>query len=280
MKVESADASTLLQIAKRREQNHQVRNVFSEILEAAGRRGYASAEPVEGEPLTSEDVQASWASWFEAERSGGRYESAKRPEELKQGYGEVLARAHAEGGYVRPKEFLKELSSDELAVVQHVHSLAEPINVDSLTEEGALNLLLPGAAQVDLNGDGYTRTGLAYGMRFPSSNTPAGVVEAWEEATAGMGLGERMMYELRMMMPLMTANMYLNEDGSYSHHYEPGDPEFRNPMAEPGYSYQQAAQDQLNHLDFVKNWITQEEYDRQSTFWESLQGLLQDKGAA
>jgi len=278
MKVDSATASILQQPTKTRNHDQQVQSIFSEILEAAGRSGYASAEKLEGVELTTEDVQDSWSSWFNAELSG-RYASVNRPEQLKQAFGEVLAQAHAEGGYVEPKQFLKGLSKGQLQAVQNAHWLADPIDVNSLTEEGALNLLLPGAAQVDLNNDGLTQSGAAYGMKFPDSNTPTKVVEAWEEATANLSFGEKMIYELQMMLPIMTANMFLDENGAYSHHYEPGDPEFRNPMAEAGYSYRQATQDQLDHLEFVKNWIPQEQYDRQTEFWQSLQGLLDEKGA-
>ena len=278
MKVDAFSAGTFLQEARITDQDHHVQNVFSEILRAAGRRGYQSAEDVTDEQISAEGVKKAWEDWFQSQRSG-RYAAVTSPEELKQGFGKVLSRAHAEGGYIQPKEFLKRLAAEELEAVQNAHWLADPIDVDSLTEEGALNLLLPGAAQVDANGDGLTQTGVAYGIKFPDSNTPASVVEAWEVATAGMDLRERMIYELQMKLPLLTANMHVDENGVYSHHYEPGDPEFRNPMAEAGYSYVQATQNQLDYLEFMKSRISTAEYDRQTEFWNRLQGLLIDRDA-
>jgi len=277
MKIDTLSASAPLQQAKTREQDYQVQSVFSEVLEAAGRSGYASARELEGDQLKPEDVRASWSNWFEAERAG-RYAIANRPEELKQEYGEVLERAFTEGGYAQPKDFLKKLTTDELKVVQNANWLADSIEVNSLSEEGALNLLLPGAAQVDLNQDGMTQTGLAYGVKFPDSNTPLEVVEAWDEATADLSFGEKSIYELQMKMPLLTANMSFDESGAYTQRYEPGDPEFRNPLAEAGYSYQQAAQDRLEHLEFVKIWIPQEQYERQTEFWGKFSERLDEKG--
>ena len=62
------------------------------------------------------------------------------------------------------------------------------------------------------------RRGVAYGMRFPDSNTPTEVVAAWEEATADLSPSERMIYELQMVTPIITANIHLDENGAYSHH--------------------------------------------------------------
>lgn len=273
MIVDAASASTPVWQAKTREQDQQVQSVFSEVLEAAGRSGYVSAGELEGDQLTAEDVRDSWSGWFEAERAG-RYAMARRPEELKQGYGEVLVRAVTEGGYEQPIEFLQGLTKDELKVVQDVNWLADSINVGSLSEEGALNLLLPGATQVDLNQDGVTQAGSAYGIKFPDSNTPTEVVEAWDEATVDLSIGEKMIYELQMKSPLLTANIVLDDNGAYSHRYEPGDIEFKNPMAETGYSYQQAVQDQLDSLEFGKNQIPKARYERQKEFWQKFYALL------
>jgi len=273
MIVDATRASTPLQQTNVREQDKQVQAVFSEVLEAAGRSGYASARAAQSEQLTAEEVRASWSGWFDAERTG-RYATARQPEELKQGYGELLGRALTEGGYEQPIEFLQGLTKEELKVVQDVNWLADSIKVGSLAEEGALNLLLPGAAQVDLNQDGMTQTGLAYGIKFPDSNTPADVVEAWDKATDGLSLDEKMVYELQMKMPLLTANIVLDENGTFSHRNEPGDIEFRNPMAETDYSYQQAAQDWLEHLEFIKSLIPLQQYERQTEFWRKFDALL------
>jgi len=241
MKIDSLGSSSLLtQSQQKREQDHDVQNLFSAMLAQAGRQGYASAEApdqvLEGQQSLTEGLQRTWDSWFTVELNG-RYAQASNPEQLKQSFGEIIVRSHCRRGLRRSKGFLQNLSQDELAVIQKVQSLASPIQVGSLTEEGALNLLLPPATQVDLNNDGITRSGVAKGLRFPSSNTPAAVVKAWKETTEGMSFGETATAELQMMLPLLTANLIVDDNGKFVRQYEPGDPEFRNPLAASDYSY-------------------------------------------
>jgi hypothetical protein len=133
-------------------------------------------------------------------------------------------------GYAEPQGFLARLSEEELAVVLRVHSLADEIQVESLSDEGAMNLLLPSAAQVDLNHDGLTRSGRAYGIRFPDSSTPPKVVSAWEQVTAGMHWSERINYEIQMLMPLLTANLVSDESGQFLYAPRAGRSRFRQPV--------------------------------------------------
>lgn len=260
-------------------QYHVVQDVFSEVLAAAGRDGYVSAEAVpEDVPLTDQ-ISASWSDWFDSERRGGCYLNDGESERLKQPYGELLLRAYEEGGYADPKAFLQSLSSDELAVVQDVHHLADPIRVDSLSEEGAVNLLIPPAAQIDLNRDGFTRCGAAYGMRFPDSNTPAPVAEAWDEATADMPLGDRMTFEMQMMLPLLTTNIVVNDAGEFVRIREPGDTDFVNPMASSNYSYVQVTQDRLEYLEAYRYQMPTGQYEKGVAFWTRFQELLVEHDA-
>lgn len=256
-----------------------VQDVFSEVLAAAGREGYASAEAIPDDRPLADHIASSWSDWFDGESRHGRYQNEPNGEELKLAYGEILVRAHEEGGHADPHAFLKKLSEDELAVVQQVHRLADPINVDELTVEGAVNLLVPPAAQIDLNRDGLTRCGVAYGLRFPDSNTPPEVVTAWEEATAGMSFEDRMIYEFQMTLPLLTANIVVDDQGHFVRRYEPGDPEFTNPMASSEYSYVQAAQDRLDYLELFKTRMSPEQYERDMAFWTRMHELLGEHGA-
>lgn len=278
MKVGSPVASNGLSQLQRREQDHHAQNAFSAVLTEAGRKGYASAEAPDAQQPLTESITTSWDTWFTGELSG-RYQRVAKPDELKQTFGEILVRAHEEGGYIDPKGFLQQLSRDELAAVQNVQGLASGINVGALTEEGALNLLLPPAAQVDLNHDGLTRNGAAYGGRFPDSNTPTAVVTAWEEATEGMDTGELLMAQFQMISPTILANMVFDENGTFSHRNEPGDPDFKNPMAADNFSYVGVTKDRLTHLEYMKNEISAEQYERQSSFWSKFQKLLIEKGA-
>ena len=280
MQVEIVGAAGSLSAQQAREPEHVVQGVFTAVLQAAGRDGYASAEAISDDAPLADQIAASWADWFDGQRINGRYQNSADAGLLKQSYGEILVQAYDQGTYADPKAFLDSLSEDQLDVVRRVHSLAEPISVDDLSEEGALNLLIPPPAQVDLNHDGFTRSGIAYGMRFPDSNTPADVTAAWEEATEGMSLGERMLYEFQMMLPLLTANIVCDEDGRFLERYEPGDPRFTNPMASDDYSYAGAVQDCLDYLERFRSQMPPERYEADTAFWTKLQGLLAERGVA
>lgn len=266
-------------LSLRQQREHAVQDVFSAILAEVGREGYASAQAVADDQPMAEQITACWSDWFDGERQGGRYATRTEAEALKQSYGEILVRAYEEGGHAAPKDFLASLSKDELAVVQHVHALADRIQVESLSEEGALNLLVPPAAQVDLNRDGLTQSGAAYGFRFPDSTTPPEVVQAWEEATAGMSWGEQAVYQMQMKMPLLTANIVCDRDGRFLHRREPGDPDFVNPMASAGYSYLNATQEHLDYLETFRNQMPIEQYERDKAFWAMFQERLTENGA-
>ena len=58
------------------------------------------------------------------------------------------------------KEFLNTLSSDELSTLQHYTGLADEINVDSLSNEGAYNLLMHDYEKYDFNNDGMVQNGI------------------------------------------------------------------------------------------------------------------------
>lgn len=280
MRIESLPAADPSPIPSRRERDHEVQNLFSDILAAAGRRGYASAATGGQERPLADRIGTSWSNWFDGERLGGRYRGEPSADDLKQSYGEILVRACEEGGYVDPKGFLQSLSSEDLSVVQRVQRLAGTIEIATLSEEGALNLLVPPAAQVDLDQDGLTRCGEAHGLRFPDSNTPAAVVEAWEKATEGMSFRELATCQLQMVLPLLTANIACDENGAFLRRYELGDPEFTNPMAAADYSYVRAVQDRLDYLDYMEARLPRDQYDRDKAFWSRLKGLLVENGVS
>ncbi len=115
-------------------------------------------------------------------------------------YRDVLKKADAQGGFEDPQAFLQGLNAQELRAIQHMHNLADPIDVDSLTEEGALNLLLPQTMARDLDGNGLTSVGAAQMMIFPPTNAPQSVKDAWQAAMADVEPGMRMTMELKMWM--------------------------------------------------------------------------------
>ncbi|QDS96148.1 hypothetical protein FF011L_49560 [Roseimaritima multifibrata] len=262
---------------RQRAADQSLQDVFSQVLAESGHAGYRTSQPVDPDVATDQQVQTAWDDWFSVTMQGS-YRTLESPQDLKQKYGEVLNQAYREGAYLDPKSFLARLSSDDLQVVQDIQRLGDPIDVQGLSDEGALNLLIPRAAQVDLNGDGLTQSGKGYGIRFPDSRTPQPVADAWYETTDGMSWGEQAHYQLQMKMPLLTANFVFDESGAYSHHYEPGDPEFRNPMEEDGFSYFGITEDMLGYLDAFKNQIDPEQYQRDTTFWSKLQANLAENG--
>ncbi|MCA9158538.1 MAG: hypothetical protein KDA72_09435 [Planctomycetales bacterium] len=278
MRIESQQPEVMTLQQTRRAQDKNIQNVFSEVLREAGRQGYVSAEVAESAEPLQERVQQSWDRWYQTERTGGRYASSEAPKNLGETFGNVLMKAYEQGAYVAPKPFLKGLTEAELKSVQNSHWLAEPINVDSLTEEGALNLLIPPAAQVDLNGDGFTRSGTAYGMKFPDSTTPREVTLAWDAATAEMPEGDRMTYELQVVSSIPFANMTVAPDGTLTvRSFD--DPDWVNPLMADGYSFLKVTQDRINSLDYFKNQMDALRYEKDRSFWSKFQDQLRAFGA-
>lgn len=101
------------------------------------------------------------------------------------------------------KGFLASLNAQDLALLQQAKGLAGTINVASLSEEGAANLLLEHAAQVDLNNDGIVEVGIGKMMTFPPPNAPQAAKDAWEAATAGMSERDRMSLSGHIGLPLL-----------------------------------------------------------------------------
>tara|TARA_R110002049_G_scaffold182485_2_gene350363 strand:- start:104281 stop:105273 length:993 start_codon:yes stop_codon:yes gene_type:complete len=278
LKIENNPTGVTTLQQTRRAEDKNIQTVFSEVLRHADRAGYASASSIESDQPLDILVQESWNSWYQVERLG-RYRSPEAPQDLGESFGGILQKAYDANAYVDPKSFLKGLSASELKSVQNTHWLADPINVDSLTEEGALNLLIPSAAQVDLNHDGLTQSGLSYGIRFPDSLTPPDVAAAWEEVTDGMAPMEVALFELRMKLPVLTSNIVLDADGRFLHQRSPGDPDFVNPMNAEDYSFIQVTKDWIGHLEYLKNQIEPERFARDMDFWQRFQGSLQRHGA-
>ena len=258
----------------------QLQSVFSDVLIQSGRSGYASAETRPSQHTLEQDIRQGWSDWFSIANADGDHASrAVDQDRLENSYGEIISRAWTEGGYHAPSGFLQQLNPEELETVQHVHRLADPINTGSLSEEGALNLLIPPPAQVDANRDGVTQVGKGSLLRFPDSLTPPSVVDAWNEATADMDFREKSHYQFRMMLPTLIANMQTDAQGNYVGRREPGSAGYVNPMADPSYSYIGLSQQYLDSLDYFKHQMPPEQYESQTAFWTEFQQSLKDHGA-
>lgn len=101
------------------------------------------------------------------------------------------------------KGFLAGLNAQDLALLQQAKGLVSTINVATLSEEGAANLLLDHAAQVDLNNDGIVEVGIGKMMSFPPPNAPQAAKDAWAAATAEMSDSDRMSLSGHIGLPLM-----------------------------------------------------------------------------
>ncbi|MEQ8786996.1 MAG: hypothetical protein RIC55_11880 [Pirellulaceae bacterium] len=279
MRIESSSPALPGIDARQRAADKSLQSVFAEVLAEAGREGWRSAPPLESEAPLEDAVTQTWNDWFQVSR--GRFDDLPAsPSQLQQDFGSLLVEAREAGAYAAPQAFLRTLSSERLETVRHVHRLAAPIQVDGLTEEGALNLLLPPAAQIDLNFDGLTQSGVGYGIRFPDSRTPPQVAEAWQAATADLDFGERAVRQLQMKSDVLLANIHVDAEGRFSHRVEPGDPAFVNPQAAPGYSFVQLTQDRLEAIELFKNQTPPEQHQRDREFWTAFRRQLLQRGAA
>lgn len=124
-----------------------------------------------------------------------------------QQFSELLTEAKSQ--QASPKNTLLAMSADELKLIQKANSLADPINVSSLSEEGAANLLSQpdNSDKVDLNNDGIVEVGAAKSIIFPPVNAPDFVKSAWERATADMAEGDKFILEFRMHIAIYGINI-------------------------------------------------------------------------
>ena len=153
-------------------------------------QSYLSAMQNYHTPQGRKDYQAPFANGFEA-----IYNKAK-DEDIK------LSNA---------KDFLNNLSQNELTTLQKYSGLADSIDVNSLSAEGAYNLLMHDNQQYDFNSDGVAEVGIAKkGLPVPI-NMPSDVRDAYISAMNSMGDKEKMMTTLLTLDPARLNSMINNE---------------------------------------------------------------------
>lgn len=174
----------------------------------------------------------------------------------------ILDRAADTHTATNSKTFLNSLSSNEMEILRKVHSLANPIAIAGLDNEGAYNLLeAPGNAQ-DLNNDGLLNVGAGKIWQYPPPNAPEAVKQAWDEATAGVPESEKWLLMPPFMIPVNGSG--LNESGEIS---------YRNIYAEPGFSYTKQVKDILASLGNA-TWQRDQDYQQTKNMLSKfLQGL-------
>lgn len=264
--------------------SRQVENFYATLLEQFGQQGYASAKPVDAESINQQSVRETWDTWysqvgyqsysFQAGSGSPSVRANKNSEDLKNDYGNILVQAFQNGAYASPMQYLQSMDKDQLAVLQQVHHLADPIDAQQLTQESSLNLLLPPPTQIDQNHDGLTAIGAAYTLRFPTSDTPAHVRDAWDQATADLSESDKMLYTLQMNFPLITANLHTDSNGNFVRVSQPGDEDWVNPMASPDFSYSNYADQWLQYLKDFKNLMEPAQFARDQQFWTSFRDAI------
>jgi hypothetical protein len=261
-----------------------LQSVFTEVVQRAGRVGYASVEATATAGSLEEAVGGAWEQWyqevglsrynFEAGAGSPSVRVNKTSEDLKQDYKKILVEATQQDAYRNPIAYLTTLSADELRVIQQVQSLADPIEVTKLSDEGAMNLLLPPDTQIDFDKDGLTRVGIANSIRFPDSNKPLTVRDAWEQATVGLSEMDRALYSLQMSSVLSTANMKFDAQGNWIRSAEPGDADWMNPMNSSDFSYFDFVRVKIENMERFKGYMSADQYQSQMSFWTKFRDEL------
>lgn len=177
-------------------------------------------------------------------------------------YASILNKAYLNHGMDNPQGFLQSLSPAELAVIQREKSLAEPIQPQQLSKEGAMNLLLPTGYSVDLNRDGFEEVGLARTAGFPPRDAPAEFQQAWADTIDGMDEGDVMTYTMMSRLAIVGISL---------------DPEHPNPplhATDKLQSYTDAIANLLANLKAQAPYNTPQQIQKDQDFYLRLQQAL------
>ena len=85
------------------------------------------------------------------------------------------------------KDFLTTLSRSEMSTLRKYDSLADTINIDTLTNEGAYNLLMHEYEKYDFDGDGAIMDGAAKTLSLVPQNMDDEAKKTWVKALNAMG---------------------------------------------------------------------------------------------
>lgn len=96
------------------------------------------------------------------------------------------------------KEFLNSLSKDELSTLQNYTRLVNDIDVESLSDEGAYNLLVHYYEKYDFNKDGVVEDGIAKTQSLIPQSMDSTTKQALVETFNSMDFGEVMMASITM----------------------------------------------------------------------------------
>lgn len=91
------------------------------------------------------------------------------------------------------KEFLSELSDSQITTLQKYSGLADTIDLDALSAEGAYNLLMHDYEKYDFNADGVAEVGEGRSILPVPTNMPADVRDAYISAMNSLSDKEKLM---------------------------------------------------------------------------------------
>lgn len=169
----------------------------------------------------------------------------------------ILEKASSTGGYSDPKHFLNSLTSSEIETIQNVHGLANGIDVQSLDNEGAFNLLVMPYDYVDINNDGIYKIGVGKNRAFPPPSSSNGIVEAWNKAKDNINASEgfkQIISTAPFRAAEISANLHYDENGKLIGVYSPDNTMYTDIYKQPGF----------NWLDFIDNRLTDLENNQTS----------------
>ena len=264
-----------------RQATDEVRSVFSALLAQAGHEGWMSARQPAG-PVDAQRAVASWESWLQAHPGSYSFELRGNPsvrpgknlDDLRADYGRILQQAVQSGAYAVPEAYVRTLPREDLATLQQVANLADPIDPTSLSRKAAMNLLLPPGAAVDHDGNGVMAVGRAMTGFFPDSRTPPEVCAAWDAATAGLSQQDKLIRMASMLFDPGPQNVHVDARGAVIRVAFPGDADYVNPRAAAGFDYAQHAAARLETLERFRGQLEAEQYRQDHAFWQAFRDAL------
>jgi len=129
----------------------------------------------------------------------------------KEAFEEIYHKAKDENVNIsNAKDFLNSLTKDELSTLQNYTLLADEINVNSINDEGAYNLLLHHYEKYDFNKDGVVSNGIAKGGSLLPENMPPKEKTALVKTLNEMDEKDRFV----SMMMLNPPHLIMSKDGA------------------------------------------------------------------
>jgi hypothetical protein len=181
----------------------------------------------------------------------------------------VLQKAESANAQADPKAFLRTMTGSEMDALQMAHSLAQPIDVNSINEEGAANLLAQPGSEKDIDNNGLTSIGAGNFITFPPNDAPESFKAAWATATAGKSFGD---IPSQMIVSIGISNMHPDPVTGQPVAVAPNDPAWRNPYADVNYDYAGAVHKIMDGLSYDKsrNLISETQFKHDMDFYERL----------